>query len=296
MFTFNQIYSEAQAQTQDADTSTSLPLIKRAVNQGMRKFAATMSREWRDKEQTFSTVASQQFYQMPEDAIRVKSLTVTVGSVVYPLIEIPDEIQWQDLNIRSQTSSYPRYYYVKGRDQIGIWPTPSGVSTGTLAYEPLMRDLAQDDYTTGTVTMTNGSEIVTGASTIWTANMVGRYLFVTDGSADGLGYKISSFTSSTSIKLENYYAGTTGGAKTYLIGEVPDIPEEYHEALVDYALYRYYRMRRDIPTSKEMKATFDDALALCQQMYSSKTTSQYVRPPRTTWNYRQFSNQNRSVT
>lgn len=295
ILTFNQLYVEAQNQTQDVDTTLSLPLIKRAINQGMRKFGATMNRDWRLREQTFSTVASQQFYQMPEDAIRIKTLIVTVGSNAYPVEEIANEDQWQSLNIRVQTGSWPRYFFVKGNDQFGVWPTPAAIYTGTLSYEHSMRDMAQDDYSTGTVSMTNGLATVTGTSTVWTASMVGRTLFVTDGSADGMGYKIASFTDATHLTLENYYAGTTGGSKTYLIGEVPDIPEEFHESLIDYALYRYYRMRRDIPTSKEMKATFDEALLLCQENYSSKTASQYVRSPRTAWGYYNYPNTNRSI-
>lgn len=297
MLTFNQIYSETQAQTQDTDTSASLPVIKRAINQGMRKFGAILAREWRTVDKTFSTVASQQFYQTPEDCIRIKSITITSGTTVYPLTEIASEDEWQQLNIRPSTSNYPMYYYVKGNDQFGIWPTPaaSTASAGTLLYEHAMRDMSADDYTTGTVSVTAGSAAVVGSSTTWTANMVGRTLFVTDGSADGMGYKVSAFTDTTHITLENNYGGATGSGKAYSIGEVPDIPEEFHEALVDYALYRYYRYRRDLGTSKEMKSSFDEALLLCQQSYSSKTSSQYVRRPHVSYGYTQFSNTNRSI-
>lgn len=279
MISFGQLYAETQAQVEDFDAS-SLVLIKRAINQGMRKFGAILNRDWRNREQTFSTVASQTYYQCPEDLIRIKSLTVTNGTTVYPLTEIVDEELWQSMVMRPQTSGMPMYYFVKGNDQFGIYPALSGVFTGTLTYEHSMRDMAADDYTTGTVTMTGGSIAVTGLGTIFSANMVGRVLFVTDGSADGMGYKISAFTGTTNISLENFYGGTTGSGKSYLIGEVPDIPEEYHEALIDYACYRYYRRRRDMTAAKEMLATFEDSLADCKENYSSKTSSQYFRSPR----------------
>lgn len=279
MLTFEQIYEETQEQVEDTSAS-SLVLIKRAINQGEKKFGSILNREWRRSEKTFSLAADQQYYQMPEDCIRVASLTVTIGDITYPLQEIADDSTWQMLNMHIETSTIPEFYYVKGNDQFGIYPIPSAnqADAATMSYERRTRDMAQADYTTGTVTMTNGSVAVVGSGTTFTANMVGRYLNVTDGSADGMWYKISSYTNATSISLENFYGGASGAGKTYLIGELPDIPEEFHESLIDYACYRYYRRRRDMALAREMKAAFDEALALCKSQYSSKVTSQYYRP------------------
>lgn len=292
MLTFNQIYSEVQAQTQDTDSVSSLPVIKRAINQGMHKFGAILNRDWRDQERTFNTVATQQYYQMPEDAIRIKSMTITVGSIVYPLEEVVDESNWQQLNMRNTTSTVPEFYYVKGSDQFGIWPTPAASnSVGNLTFEQNMRDMTAADVTSpGTIGVTNNSAAVVGTGTTFTASMVGRTLFVdpVGGSGDGSGYKIASFTDSTHVTLENYYSGLTSSGQTYLIGQVPDIPDEFHEALVDYGAYRYYRRRRDLGTAKDLKAAFDEALLLCQQNYSSKSSSQYFRRLRARAGYKQY--------
>lgn len=291
MLTFNQIYSESQSQIQDYDPTT-LVTIKRAINQGMRKFGAILNRDWRNVERTFDVQVNQQFYQMPEDAIRIKTITITVGSIVYPLTEIVDQNYWEELNMRSQTSSVPQFFFVKGSDQFGIWPTPNATLAGggILTFEKAMRDMTADDYTTGNIDVVGASTAVTGHSTTFTAAMKGRVLFVdpTNGTGDGSGYKIASYTSATSLVLENDYAGLTDSAKSYLIGEVPDIPEEFHEALVDYALYRAYRRRRDLPTAKDLKAAFDEQLVVCEENYSSKTSSQYFRAPRPSIGYRQF--------
>lgn len=300
MLTFQNLYQECQAQSQDTDTVASLPVIKRAINQGAKKFGAILNREWRLSYKTFSIAASQQFYQMPEDCIRIKSLTIlsaTGSTITYPLTEIASEVEWQELNLRTQSSGFPFYYYVRGNDEFGIWPIPSAAVTsgGTLAYERRMRDMSADDYSAGTITLTNASATVTGSGTTFTALMVGRSLHVTDPSGDGMWYKISAFTSTTSVTLENTYAGTSGSSLAYSIGELPDIPEEFHEALIDYAMYRYYRRRRDLGTAKEMKSTFDEALVQCEMSYSSKTSSQYVRKPHIRYGYSQFSNQNRSI-
>lgn len=281
MLTNNQIYSEAQAQAQDTSTAT-LTLLQRAINQGMRKFIAVLSREWITTERTFDVKATQQYYQMPEDCTRITSIVVTMGNINYPLEEIPDEGTWHEINMRTQSSSYPRYYYVKGNDQYGIWPKPSAdlLGGGTLHFEQKPRDMSQADYITGTVSLVNGSAAVVGTSTIFTSFMVGRKLILTDGSPDGTGYTISGFTDTTHITLENYYGGSTNGSATFIIGEVPNIPEEFHESLIDYALYRFYRRRKDVNSASAMKSSFDEALTLCEQNYSSKTTSQYVKPIR----------------
>lgn len=280
MLTFNQMYSEAENQANDSD-ATSVSVIKRGLNQGMHKFGSILNREWRNHEVTFDIVASQQWYQMPEDCIRVQTITITIGGISYKLDEVVDDDTWGMLNVRSQTSDAPRYFKVKGSDQFGIWPIPSTSHTGAgdLIFEKAMRDMVADDYTTGSIAVTNGSPNVVGSGTTFIAAMVGRKLAVdpTGGTGDGKWYTVASFTDATHITLENDYSGLTVSGANYLIGEVPDIPPEFHEALIDYALYRYYRRRKDLQTAKDLKSAFDEQLLLAEQNYSSSTSSQYLR-------------------
>jgi len=280
------MYEEAQEQVQD-DDATSLVTIKRAINQGSKKFQNLLNREWRVTSKTFSLVASQKAYQLPEDLVKLKSIVVTVANVNYPLTEIADEDRWNDLNLQSFESTIPEFYFVKGEDEIEIYPTPSAsVSDAALIrYEPSMRDMAEADHTTGDVTATNGSAGVVGSSAAFTADMVGRKFSVTDGSADGMWYTVSAFTDSDNITLENLYGGTTVAGATYTIAEVPDIPEEFHESLIDYACYRYYLRRKNRTLARDFKAIFDEALEQCKENYSSKTSSNYVRPVRVGFGY-----------
>lgn len=296
MLSFQDIYEEVQGQVEDTD-ATSLVVIKRAINQGAKKFGAILGREWRTSEATFSLIASQQYYQMPEDAIRLRWVTVEVGDVTYPLKEIANEEAWQALNMTSTTSTVPEFFYIRGADEFGIWPIPAEAITdgGNISFERRMRDMAQADYTTGTVSITAGTASVLGSGTTFTQNMVGRYLAVTDGSADGMWYKINGYAAADTVTLENNYGGTTAVDATFRVCEVPDIPEEFHEALVDYACYRYYLRRRDRTLAREMKAAFDESLLECQANYSSKTGSQYYRPPKIRTGYYHYLN-NQNVT
>lgn len=281
MLTFNELYSEAQAQAEDT-SADSLILIKRAINQGAKQFGAILNREWRNTQKTFNLVADQQYYQTPEDCIRVKSVTAVISGIQYVLTEVPDEDTWNRLNATDTSSSQPSHFFIRGNDEFGIFPIPAvSVTTGgRVNYERRMRDMSAADYSTGTITTTLNSATVTGSGTTFTAAMVGRSLKVADPNGDGMWYKIAAYVDANTLTLENTYAGVTAASLAYSIGELPDIPEEYHEALVDYALFRYYRMRRDLRTAQEMKGTFMEAIGNCQMNYSSKTVSQYFRPVR----------------
>ncbi len=283
--TFQEIYTDVQQSVLDEDTVASLPFIKRAINEGASKFMAILNREWRNEEKTFSLVADQQFYQMPEDAIRLKTVRVTISNITYPLTLIENEDEWNFINMyeNTETSDIPEFFYVKGADQFGIYPVPSSAvaNAGKINYEPRFRDMSADDYTTGTVGVTNGDATVTGSGTTFTQAMVGRTLLVEDSSSDHrIPYKIASVTDGTNLELENTWAGITKSSLSYRIGEVPDIPGEFHESLVDYGSYRFYRRRGDEYAARDLKAAFDEALEVCKTSYGSKTSSQYVRSPR----------------
>lgn len=71
-----------------------------------------------------------------------------------------------------------------------------------------------DDYSTGTITVANGSTTVTGASTVFTAAMVGRKLRVESEQAY---YKISAFVSATELTLEQAYQGSLTSGNDYTI-------------------------------------------------------------------------------
>ena len=289
MLTYSEILSEAQEQVQDADATTAI-LLSRAINIGQHRFGAVLNREWRTAEFIFSTEADKQFYPIPEDAIRPKSLVITVGNVDYPLKIIEDEDTWNELNRyrTSEVADIPSHWYVKGRDQVGIFPTPSSAVTNgaTLRYEKRMQDMSVVDYITNDIDLTNGDATVTGNTTVFTAAMVGRTLLVEDSTSHNrTGYKIETFTSTTELELENLWAGQSGTGLSYIIGEVPDIPSEFHEALVDYACYRYYKRRRDIGLSRDMKSAYREALDLCKETYGSKTSSNYIRQTRVRGGY-----------
>lgn len=71
-----------------------------------------------------------------------------------------------------------------------------------------------DDYTTGTVSITNSSTAVAGTLTVWTSAMAGRKIRF---NGENAYYRIKSITGGTNLVLEQPYQGTTDTDATYAI-------------------------------------------------------------------------------
>lgn len=68
-------------------------------------------------------------------------------------------------------------------------------------------------YTTGTVTVSNGSPTVNGSGTTWSGNVTAGSVFTITGS--GVPYIVGSVDSSTQITLTGNYAGTGASGQSY---------------------------------------------------------------------------------
>lgn len=219
--------------------STNLTFGDQIINDAIRKIIA-MPKRWDFLDTTSSdvTVASQKNYKTPYNFEKLYTVTITVGTTKYIVKEVPSREYWDMLQQSTNvTSDTPEWYFLDG-GQINFYPTPA--SSGniiTFNYKQLVRDLSNADYTTGTITATNASTTITGAGTTFTAAMIGRYLKV---NADGFWYKISGFTNATTITLDKAYQGTTVAGAAYTIGEMPILPESFHDLPVYYAVMMYY--------------------------------------------------------
>ena len=275
-------YSDQQQivqQTTGLHDSTSLVLFKRDINTGGARLQNAMDRSYNRKSRTTSLVSGTQYYQLPEDVIRVIEVVATSSSTSTwrpPLIQVPDEYTWRRMNMVN-ISGIPTHYFVRGFDEIGLYPNPAYSITDGLeiSFEPKFNSLTEDDYTTGTVTVTQGSQTITHSATGFTQNMVGRLFSATDGS-DTNWYKISAYVDSSNLTLENYYQGLSGSGKTFRIGQVMDIPEEFLEAPADYAIYRHYLRRGDTNTAGDFKAVFENALEMVKNQYGQVTSNQVI--------------------
>lgn len=273
--TFTDMQNIAKEVVGLTDAATLLKL-KRDINVGAGKFLAALGREYNRKSRFTSSVANQQYYQLPEDAQKLKQIIYDNGDWKVPLEQIPDEFAWRQLNMMNVVG-LPSFYFIKGFDEVGLFPIPSAAATDAieLVFSPKHVELTQDDYTTGTLTVVNGSQTVTGSSTTFTSKLIGQFLQVTDGT-DGNWYRVSDFVSPTVLTLENYYQGTSGSGKAYRVGQVVDLPEEYAEAPSDYSCYRHYLRRGDSAKAATFKTIFEAALEGAHDEYGTTADTQVI--------------------
>jgi len=119
----------------------------------------------------------------------------------------------------------------------------SGAATCTWTEE--LAEAATASTTVGTST---GGAIVTASGTTFTADMVDRWIRITQTTAAGGGdarwYQISNYYSATVIGLSTPYEGTalSGATAAYLIGQVSVLPEAYQMAPIYRAIAQWLQL------------------------------------------------------
>lgn len=184
---------------------------------------------------------------------------ITIGSVNYPLR--PLESRWNDeqLNaIQIQASAIPQFYFVE-QDSFKVWPTPQASYSGTIYYHYRDKNMSVADYSTGTISLTQGSNLITGSGTTFTPAMVGRWFTVTDPTVPGQGYfyRVSNYISATVLGMgtltgEQTWGNANATGVSYRIGETPEMPEEMHSILAWGTASDFYAGMQKDPTSAAM--------------------------------------------
>lgn len=222
--------------------SANLTLGDQLINDSIRTILGkSISWKFLETSATQDTVASQQGYFKPYDCDKIIAIKVANGSVEYMLSQIKSRDDFNLLTDIDLESDYITHFYVDDR-KVLLYPTPDTSGNDiTIYYKKRVIDLANADYTTGTISVTNASATVTGSGTTFTAAMVGRYLKVNN---DGYWYKITGYTSATVITLEQAFQGTTVAGANYTIGEMSVLPENYQEAPVYSAVSQYWFLNK----------------------------------------------------
>jgi len=227
-----------------------------------------------ERSYTTTTVAQQQFYNLPPQVKELINLTVTIGSVKWVPQVAPSRQYWDSLNVIQFYQDFPSFFFVYN-GQVGIFPTPaSDGNTITMNYKIRIKDLSQADYTTGTVTATNDSATITGSGTTFIQNMENRWIRIAEPSGDGQWYQIQTYVSATEVTLYNKYTGPNVSGGTYTIGEMPIMPEDYQDAALYRALWVYYNSRVPNPAqAKIYKELYDASYAMLDAEFGQKTTN-----------------------
>lgn len=246
------------------------------VNQAMRLIEASGRRYWTRGEFTADLVAGQQYYTLPAEVVRCTTVRANTGDTSYnwPVDEVDSEPLWNRFNvIPSNTVIVPQFTFIRGTNELGMYPVPSTDTTGGLIVSCELRanDMGIDDITNITVTTNNGSQYITSPSSDFQTNMVGMVFSTTDG-ADGKWYRVAAATSSQ-LTLENAFEGPTNTTVPCIIGQAPLYPEAYHMAGPYFAAYQFYLKRNDDATAlATYKALYEDLTQKYKEAYAVKTT------------------------
>lgn len=284
--TFQDMYQKTQRLAKD-NNSDVLTQLKQDINTGYHMFNQKLGRYYSRKQEFANLVASQAIYQQPIDSIRIMGMSALVTSQFEPPVkQIRNEYQWRQItSVKGISYNWPTYYFVLGKDQFQLWPTPSQSVTNGIRYwyQPLDHDLTLDDTTSAsiTVTVTNGSPTVTASSGIFTSNHVGQKFQVT-GIANTYWYDIVAVPNGTTLTLKSAYIDASAGGQTWRIGQIGIIPQEYQDAPMHYALGNYFSANGNDNRAQFHLGTQDkpgmyyNMLTSCEQDYSSSSTSSVI--------------------
>lgn len=238
-FTTSQLQAHNMTQTQSSDTAVNT-YLKGEINRSKRIIEKELGIYRTDIVRTASTVDGQQYYHYPPNFGELKSIKVTIGSVDYVLSVCESQDEWDRINaITLAANAFPTLVFPRNYD-FGIYPIPQDAYTMTMVFTPRHKDLTAEDYETGTIALSEGSTVVTGSGTTFTAEMVGRWL----KAPDGLFYRIATFSSTTMLGLESVYEGGDVSGASYTIGESYDFPEELHNLPPILAAANYFIQKR----------------------------------------------------
>ena len=277
MSTWSELVTKAQKIAGDISDST-LVQLKDDMNIGAKRFNAALNDYFTRRSKATDLVADQQYYQLPPDCVRVMGVDyLDSNGSRYPLEQIRSEYQWRQLNTTTQSSNRLVYFFIKGFDEISTFPTPSeSVSSGLIiAYVPKAGNMSAEDYSTGSVAVVQDSTTVTGTGTTFTSSMVGRTFRLT-GESDPYDYKIASYTSGTVISLEEPMVGLSVSGASYLIGDAPNVPVEFQDCIVDFALGRFFEMNNNPQRSTYHMDKFKQAVAEAKENYASSSASMVI--------------------
>lgn len=290
MISFDDAIKNCQTLSSDA-TADSKVFFKRMLNTGYKQILASFGRRNIERTYTSTTRApsspltySNRIYQCPPDFNFMKSLTVTVSSQTYILVEEESQEVF-DYTTQTQTSGIPTTYFLRPRFGVGgseflLDPIPSAASyTLTMVYEPTDADLTAEATAISTrLTFTNASATVTAVSDTFANNMIDRYIRAEDG--DGFWYRIHTYTSATSITLENVYHGSTITTANWSINQIFNIPEDMQILPVYYAMWHFYESKKDFNQALKFKQYFDQGLEEGKRRWGTQSRSNIIRPKR----------------
>lgn len=276
MITYSQALSTLQTLSgiQSTDTNNSALLIQ-FWNDSRRTVASIRSGNWPwlEIQRTVDTVANQDYIYIPNDMRKVTGIRAVVGTGTSATIYLPrllfDTQKWEvALAMRLGSNQYPYYAYQQAQ-QIKFAPTPSVTGTHIILIgRRNIKDVNIADVTNVTVTTATTDSTALVVSGSMTADMVGRYIRITETTAanggDGYWYEIGAYTDANNISLLKPYQGTSivAGTAACTIGQITYEPEAYQMAPIYRAVAQFWDFKEDMVLSERYWRLYDGGVEI----------------------------------
>lgn len=232
------------------------------------------------KELIENSVANQRLYDFPSNI-----LDFQISSIEYPLngnilereklfFTNIEQLRKTNSTFQSETGNTPYECYIDFTEKkYGLYPTPlqDGTNYIRVLYNSYPTKMTRY-YTTGTISVTNGSAVVTGSGTAFTGNVsvgdeigIGKLL---NRSTDfpSVFYTVLTVDSDTQLTLTTNYAGATASAQSY-ISCSPSliIYDGLNDAVLTYIMALAKRKDKDM---NEFRALRAEALAMARYEFN----------------------------
>lgn len=260
-----------------SNSDTAATFLKLMYNVGYKIILTEFGRQVTEKEAPLTLTAGVRRQVVPVDCKFPKTLELIDGTTIDPVTEVTSDRDWTLLksgNVRGRPEAYHyKPTFGVGGGIIELYPIPSSSSyILNLIYEAGDKDLSQLQYTTGTITLTLNSATVTGSGTTFTAAMAGRYLIP----PDGMPYRILSYTSATSITLEQAYTSATTAGLAFKIVEIPNLPDDMQIIPCYFSLEAWWSGQGNAVKQKEFKDNWVIAMARAKKTHATVTRNNIV--------------------
>lgn len=281
MLTFTQMKQQAADNCGLYADAPEMAKVIRDINTGVKRFQNAARRYWTRSEKKTNLKANQMYYQFPSDMLRVSTVKVKQGDHYVPITQIRSEEQWNRLgSAPGFATNNAMYYFIKGADEVGIYPIPSvDVTDGMIvSFEPRMVDMMIDDFELKADVVENSVIVTAHTPSVFSPKVANNCWFTSEDGLDGNWYKVSKYIDTTHIWIDNVYQGQTATDISVRIGQCPPFPEEYHDAPVYYACHQFFLLRKDLESASMYKQLFDAAFTEYKQVYGNKTTGGVINP------------------
>ena len=225
------------------------------------------------------TVANQQFYSLPPNYSKLKTLTITVGVLKWTPTEILTREEWDKLNVFPYYSDIPNNYFIyPGGDhggQVGIWPIPStSGNTITFNYKYRVADLSMADVTSTASITTLTTAVTAGTGFVPTVNaqLESRWIKFAQPDGDNLWYQVATVPTSSTATLFQPYQGSSIVTKTSIMGQMPLLMEDFQDMLIWKPVIFYFSTIVPDPVKvKEFQELYNQKLKQLDEYAGSKT-------------------------